>query len=586
MAISLGGWEGAIGIFVLIAFAAFWIMNAKTKSAEESGTSEEKNLTSTVGLDSFERYFKGAVNFFKRGKKEEKKVEGEEKEASAASKKKGASKGKKKANKAGVEAAKTAETETRAEKATAALEGRGVGLLAAIEAVVIAVKNYLAREKPSILREEKDIEFIEKLTERLDGISGSKSINSNVAAYLKQLFVSIEQVVNRVLGEEENKKTHHTKLIDFLKSVMKEARGVIGGATIALADLTVAQMRKRKYFGKESRIILKAIETMEKEQTDGGAIKGSKAKLQLLRRQHKLLGDLIAQFHRTDGAINKVIIEIKALLRKISGKEKQTDSFEKAIATKGQILEKRFGEVKESADELKANNEKFGVGTNPRVMANQFSRKIRMFDNKYKAVISQDVAFDGKIHDILVRNTTLAFYLIAYEQLSIMLDQGEKAVDQGLMAADNIVSTIVDGQDQRKNLRELTKDIGKAGGRINFEARLEQTLQRITKDVEHKSKEVSDQVMDLVEEDKRLAKEIEEAMRESSTAIGSVMGNTAHYMPGDAGFEQRLERSNPIAAQEYRGPAADMKFQRQKVVEDLKKRNRGEERQKQEALKV
>jgi hypothetical protein len=531
--IDLGIGEGAIGIVILIVVVVFWIMNARSKSNEERGTSDEKKLTSAsaIGFDTFERYFNKDVKLFKWIKKRFKKVEVEEKEDSAVSEEKGAPTSIVRAKKAGVNAAKTARVEAVAEEYTAALEGRGVGLLASVKAVVVAVKRYLARKKPSLLREEQDVESLEEFIARMGGVSGGVS----GVGYLKQLFIGIVQAVGRVVGEEEGKKTNRTKLIELLKSVMKEARGVINAATTALKDFTRAKRKVRNYFGKELGDISKAIKTMEREQENSKTVSGSGRKLRLLNQQDALVRGLRAQFQSTDAAINKVIINIGRLLREMSGKEKRIDSFENAAELREQNIEKRFDGLKQSAEGLKTANEKFRVARNQLITAKEFAGKMRMFYDNYKAIATQDVVFDKKVRDILSLNAEMAINMKAYERLSIMLIQGETAVEQGLIAADKIVSTVAGGENQTRNINKLTGNIRRAGGQHDYEARVDTTIAKIAKDITSETTAVNNQMTGLVGEDERLVEEIKKTMQESSTAIDTVIG----YMPGNARFGQK-----------------------------------------------
>ena len=119
------------------------------------------------GLDKIAKAIKKLENLSEREEKEEKGIGKEVKQAA----KEEQGKSGKDIGKAAGKDVKAVEGEKKVEKETGALEGRGVGMVASVKAVLGSVSNYIARVKPSMRREEQDVQVIEKLMRNLNNTS-------------------------------------------------------------------------------------------------------------------------------------------------------------------------------------------------------------------------------------------------------------------------------------------------------------------------------------------------------------------------------------------------------------------------------
>ena len=564
MAISLGGFEldgigSAIFVFVLI-FIVFWIIKKRSEHSAEYGTREEKRLEREEGLDKISKTIKKLERLSEREEKEE---EGIGKGVKQAAEEEGEP-GKDIGEAAGKDV-KAVESEKKVEKETEALEGRGVGMVASVKAVLGSVSNYIASVKPSMRREEQDVQVIEKLMKSLNNAGNFSTIDKGVTDYLNKLFVSIGGAIRRNVEDEHEKETYHGELVKRLREVAKEARSVIKGARTALNMLQKAKKKERKNFKKEIKDISKSLKDKNKEikkirksrQADRTAIAQLQREVVLLQQQLGFVNRLNNQLKNTYRTMDKELKEMKRLLKTVSKTEKKVGRHEKNADKREKKIEKKYSSLNKLAGELEKSLE--GV-TNPHEMAIKFSGKLKEFYDKSKEIISDDLVFDDEVRKILLLNITITIQMEAYESLSIGLEQVEKGVDQGLGAATNIISAIVGGQDQRANLQNLIGEIKKAGGEIDYGTRVEMFLQQLTRRIEQAERNVNAQITELENEDKRLIGEIDRANEENSSHIGRTMATMVNrktqidtkYMSEARKFEQQLQGRNKTASIAYR----------------------------------
>ena len=564
MAIGLGGIGGAVGVFLVLAIIVM-IMKHSSERRALYGTGREIRLERGEGLGNLSGLFRRLVSRSKREKQEEKKAEEEIKITGKEGKKGGESIAENDANKAAEEDARAVEAEKEVEEDTEALEGRGVGILASVKGVLNSITNYVARVKPSMQREEQDVQVLENLMRSLNNIGNFATIDQRVANYLRQLFGSIGQIIRRSVEDEREKETRHGQLVSKLRDVAGEARDVIKGAKTALQMLQGAKKRERRRFKNELRDISRTLNDKKLElrrmkkskDADRAVISQLTGEIRLLEQQRGFVEQLNRQLQNTYRTMDGELREMKRLVRAVTGTEKQVGRHEKSAGKREKSIENRYNSLNKHASELERSFENL---TNPHNMAIQFSGKLNVFYGKYREIIAGDLAFDDEVRKILLLHITITIQMEAYERLSISLEQAEKAVEQGLGAATEMIAAIVSGEDQKANLKNLIGEIRKAGGEIDYETRVEMFLQQLTKQIENEERAVNAQIAELENEDKRLIGKIDTANQENSNHIGSAMATMVNrkmqidstYMSQARQFEQQLQSRNEIAAQAYR----------------------------------
>ena len=155
MAIGLGGIAGSIGIFILIVIIIWFIMKRSEHKAEY-GTREERKLEQEEDLGAMARAIKGLE---KRAEEEKKEEEGIGKEVEQAAKEEEGKPGRD-IGEGAEENVDAVKNEKKVEKETEAGVGRELGMVASVKAVLDSVSNYIARVKPSMRREEQDVQVI------------------------------------------------------------------------------------------------------------------------------------------------------------------------------------------------------------------------------------------------------------------------------------------------------------------------------------------------------------------------------------------------------------------------------------------
>jgi len=564
MAIDLGGIGGSIGVFVVLAIIAIIAKNSSERRALY-GEGKERKLVREEELGSVAKVIVAIERRLKKVENEEKGAEKEIDITGKEEKKQGEQKSEEDINKAAGEAAEAAKNEGEVELYTEALEGRGVGVVAAVKAVMDAVVDYLARVRPSMIREEQDVKALENLTSSLNNTGNFSTIDGRVVNYLRQIFESMIQVIMRSVEDEHEKETHHGKLVKRLKEVAKEAWKVIKSANTALRKLTGAKKKERKYFKNELRDISKAFKDKKREikrikkskEADPTVLYQLRREAVLLRQQQAFVAQLDNQLQNTYLTMDMEAREMRKLLRKVTEAEKQVKEHEGSAGKREKAVEKRYDKLKKFSEELEKSHEGF---TNPHEMAIEFSGKLSVFYQKYGEIIVGDLEFDGEVRNIILLHITITIQMQAYRRLNKSLEQAENAVDQGLAASTEMIAAIVGGQNQKANLKNLIGDIKKAGGEINYETRVNKFLQQLTKSIENGERSVNEQIGGLINEDNRILGEINTANQKNSSHIGQTMGTMMDrklkvdntFMGEARKFEQQLGRRNKIAVQAYR----------------------------------
>lgn len=562
----IGG--GAFGIFFLVVIAV-WIMRQNSEHDALYGRSDERRLEREEGMGSAAKTIKDIENFLNQQRQREKADENRLKADSNQEKKRGEPKSEKDVNQAAIEDTQAAENEEDVERDTAALEGRSIGMITSIKAALSSVANYIARVRPSTQREEQDIQALENLMRSLNNTGNFAAIDERVANYLKAEFEKMAEAIARSVTDEKQKEEYHGELVKRLREVAKEAQGVIGGAKTALNKLMGREKKERKNFKKGIDDILKALNDKKREldkirrskEADPSVVAQLKREVALLQQHRDLVNRLNSELQNTYHTMDRELKEMKGLLKAVTGTEKQLRSHEANADKREKAIEKRYSELDKLAKKLEESFE--GMAENQGIVhqfAIGFSGKLNEFYSRYGEIITGDLVFDDEVRKILLLNITITRQMEAQERLNASLEQAEEAVDKGLIASEDIIAAIVGGQDQKANLKNLTEVVKKAGGGIDYAARVEQFLQQLTKTIEQGELEVTTQIAELENEDKRLLGEINNANQGYSSAIGRTMATMmqrkeqidSKYMGQVRQFEQQLEDRNAIAARAYR----------------------------------
>src|SRR3989338_11417613 len=124
---------GAAGVIIILAII-IWVSRFSSERRALYGTDREGKLEREENLGAVAKAIRALESRLKRGEQEEKQVEGAVNQTSKREKK--AAKGEKDANKAAKEEVRAVESQEEVERDTAALEGRGLGMLASVKAVM------------------------------------------------------------------------------------------------------------------------------------------------------------------------------------------------------------------------------------------------------------------------------------------------------------------------------------------------------------------------------------------------------------------------------------------------------------------
>ncbi|MCH8003834.1 MAG: hypothetical protein IH934_04335 [Nanoarchaeota archaeon] len=562
LGLNIGTIGGGLGIFVVL-FLFIWISRFRSERRALYGTHAERRLEREEGFGKVSKIFTGLIKGSKFMIKGAKGIRNRLKKDKATEK--GELQSEIDADQVAIDAARTVGSEEEVEEYTEALEGRGVGLVASVKAVMDSIANYLVRVRPSMRREEQDVQVLENLTRRLNNTSNFASIDERIVSYLKQIFASMAQVIKRSVDDEHEKETHHGELVKKLREVAKVAWKVIKGANAALRKLTRAERKERKSFKKELKDISKAFRDKKKElrkikkskQADPTVLYQLRREAVLLRQQQGFVARLDKQLQTTYQTMDREAREMRRLLRGVTRTEKRVNKHEKSVNKREKAVEKRYKELNKYAEELEKSFE--GL-TNPHEMAIEFSGKLNVFYRKYGEIIIGDLEFDGEVRNILLLHITITIQMQAYRRLNKSLEQAENAVKQGLAATTDMIAAIIGGQDQKANLKNLIGEIKKAGGAINYETRVNMFLQQLTRNIENSERRVNGQIGELINEDNRILGEINTANQKNSSNIGSTMATMVNrkvqidskYMGEARKFEQQLQSRNKIAATAYR----------------------------------
>jgi hypothetical protein len=564
MALELGGLGGSIGIFAIFVIIAIVLQKFSGHRALY-GTGREKRLEREENLGSVARAIRALENRLKKEGKQEKEVKNEIAKDDKEEKRNNAPPSQRVANKAAEQAAEAAKSEGKAELATEALEGRGVGLLASVKSVMESVSGYLSREMPNLQQEERDIQSDEDLMRKLRNTTNFNTIDSRVLSYLRQIISLMVESISKSVEDEKQKEAYHGQLVNQLRDAASEARLVIRNANGALRILNDAKKKERKKFTKELTEISHTLRDKRRElrsikkskDADPAAIRKLEGEIRMLSKQKALVIKLNNQLTNTYRTMDRETREMKIILRAISNREKQVGKHEKSADKRETDVEKRYRTLSHFAQDLEESTKDLNM---VHELAIEFSGKLNVFYKQYGKIISEDVEFDKEVRDILLLHITIAIQLEAYETMSMSLLQAEAGVEQGLASATEIVASIVGGQDQRSNLKQLVDVIKKAGGDIDYRTRVARYLRELTRRIEMETRTAAGQIATLIGEDNALLQEIEKARTDNSSTIGNTMGTMMNrkeqvdnrYFSQAEDFEAKLKERNDIAAKAYR----------------------------------
>jgi hypothetical protein len=473
------------------------------KRRAEYGTGAERRLERKTGLGKLSRTFGSLERRSSKDEREDKNIEDELDRTSKKRKKQSESKYGREINEAAEKDAGAAESEKEVEKASGTLGGRSVGMIASIKAVTSSIANYLTRVRPITQRQEQDLQALENLMKGLNNIGNFSRSDSRVTAYLNGVFMGVSAIIKRGVEYENEKETYRQDLVNELVNVFREARGIIIASKTALNMFQTAKRGVGKNFRQELEDVSASIKDKSKPREE----------IVFLQQHYGLLVQLNRKLQTTYRVMDKAAREIRKILRSISRKEAQVGRHERKANSRERTAKRKYISLDKFATEFENS---IKSSTDPYGAAIGFPSKVNEFYNEYKEIINADLEFDEDVKNVLLLQITITLWMEAYERWSTSLDQAENAVEQDLAKSTELIADIVKGQDQKSNLKELTQNIRKAGGEIDYEIRVKRFLEQLTRSLERSERNVNSRFRVLLDGDKRIIGEIDRLYQEKN----------------------------------------------------------------------
>lgn len=564
-------WVASLVGLIIFFFILIWYVIHRWKIAPEYGTSKEKKVEAKAGKNyvEAEEAIKKIEASEEAEEKEEEHIEKEEEAEEKEEKKAKAPEETIKETKASEESAKAVEEETKAAKEAAAVEGRAIGLIAALQETLSSAVAYVYYRKKTEAKEEQEIPIIEDLMKRIKNTVNHADIDSRALKFVKEYFDKLLADLKAVLDDEKKKEEEMEGLLKNVKEAVAEMAKVIRGARKALTKLQKDERKERKHYDKEMKDIEKAIKAKEKKLRTLKK-KGKKAnpevvaalarEIALAKSQAKTARQINKKLKDTYKFMKKEIKEMKKLLRKILKSDKSQKRYWRKLKKREGQVEKRFNKLEKSFDEIRKQEGAFAAGATPQTVAVEISPAISGFFEKLKEVAKEDLSFDKQAKSIATENIVLAKQMEAFEKLEQSLTESEEAVEKGAGAVTQLISAISSNTESKVAAKKIIDILKKESSKLEYEKKIQKYMEEMDKRIEQQSSAMTAQIDSLIQMDEKTIAEAEAGKEDNMKHIGNSMATIAArkeavdktYRPKATAFGQQLEKRNTIAAAAYK----------------------------------
>jgi len=439
---------------VTVGGVGYWAWRKYKEHQAEYGTSDEKELTDKEGADKVEEEIKRRERELEKEGEKAKKIEQRIKKDEAVETRERAPRSEIDADKAAVKGAKTFEGEIKLKEITAAIEGRVVGLQASFNALFQSIYDYISTEKSNSQAINDDFRSInvdeKELYNELRRWEPYRNKEREMEL-VNKIKSKIRQVNSSLMGHEEREKNHKQELIDQLKEILKESKGIIEAFKILLKDFWKTEVHERGSFHAELGSVSTAIFELEHGLKSAEIpTEERREKLKFLNHSLISVNILWKEFDRIHGMMRHVWVQMELTLKNLCSMEDHINKRERFLIWFEQELEGNYdGLSKFISQKLEDAPRAYNIFDEVRKYTLNISEENENFYKQLLLVIRT-------IHEV-------GHFTNIFEQLALQLNKGEGLIDKYIAEAAKVVESIVSGHDQEDNMERLISDLRDKG---------------------------------------------------------------------------------------------------------------------------
>ncbi len=563
-ALLIGGIIVGIAAVGGAAFAIAMLIRRRKEleAIAEQGSSAEKSLESEVGLaDTANAELKIETA---EGTTRQKELLYESAELSEEGKVKGY-KDALKAVRAVEAGAQASEHEEAAEKTTAAIEGRGIGIEAATKKILMAVIEYTSKKRNNILNERQEAIVLDGMAKKINKTANLNVIDSSMNLYLREFFKSLASAFRLDMDIEQKKGELLEKLVNEMENAIGVMKTSISGARTEVGKLRNEERKTRKNFRRELKDFEASLNVKSRQIDEMGKRKDTNPVLtvNLIKerdmRWKQLRGakSLNGQLEDTYAFIKKDMKKIRRLLNNVLSGEKNIKKYEGTLSNRKRQIDKRFEALKKASNEIEKIAEK--EIDNPRKTILEISSDIMSYFKAYGKILEDDLSFDCTVKEIVTKNLEVSHQMEAFQQLANGLTQSEKNIEYGIGALTKLLSEIAPETSQ-ENIAHVVQTLKQSAKILNYEQGIEAFMKSLAQNIKNKSLQLGTTIQLIIDEDKKLLAQIKAEEESNSSHLGNMIAVAMRrminldkkYAEQSNAFANQLRQSNSIAAASYR----------------------------------
>ncbi len=544
----------AVAIFVIIEFAV-------RRSSAESGTRSERALERREGLGFFERAVRSIQEYRRRAKGEEKSYVSAEASMEARAKNIGMLE----ADEAVREGAQAAAHEESAEVAAEGVEGRSIGIEAAIKEIVRAMMEYASKMKVNILTQEQQAIVLEGILKKINDTANYNVIDERINEYLEQFLNILAAKFQENLESEETKNKLAGSLANKIKDAVKEMKSSTRRAKAQLRRVRRMEGKTRKDFIKEWKYLKDSLKAKVKElgklnsikDTDPRVASARISEINLLSRQMESAKTIRKQLQATYSFIKGEIRQMKKLLNYVLSNEKGIKSYEELLDYRKIEVDGNFKRLSAAVSSI----EKIAQAKikNPHETVSYLSGGLKNYFEVYSRILEQNLSFDSVVKSITIKSFVISQQMKAFQKLKKAFTQSKEGLKSGVEALTELTKSVV-GEESKANVDGIVEKLQGARKILEYEQSIESFMESLAQTLQNKSRQVNADIQLIIDEEKKLIENIKEEEKINSSHLGSVIGTAVRrkieidedYMAKAVAYGNELDKTNRIVANSYR----------------------------------
>lgn len=549
---------GSILIIIFIAIMVFWIRRRRADRGSWLAWGEEKE----EGLRPYAGSERQIQSFFTALAQRARKFGIMEKlQEKLASKFKGASE----AVRAVEASSKASEDEMQAEEASAAIEGRSIGIEAALKGIARALILYDYNKKTNSSNEAKEMSEIEILTANIQELADSDQIDERAADYLKGFVARLVLALQNDLKTEEQKKALMESLVPEVEKAVEVMGESINGARIKIKSFQSRRKKTKKYSGEELKDFEQSLKEEEKALEEMNQDKEAEPTVWVeLRRELDMKWEQLKnakaigrQLEATYAFMKKVGKEMRRLLKYVLSNQKDINKFDKALEDRKKQIVRRLERLGQAFGSIQKVQDIFNNGSINEA-ALELSSSLRSYFKILAETQQEDLEFNIIARNIAIKEYAISQQMGAFQQLSDSMVQSEMAADAGIEAITELLSGDV-GDSSKKDIAGIIDTLKNSIKILNYEHDIVSFMKNLAQTLQKNSRDLIDDLRILIDKGKELLARVRQEEIVISSRLGLAVSKIVQKkieigsmtIQQSKAFQQQFYQSNALAAARY-----------------------------------